>query len=64
MAFEIILWLACCFEAARTSRPHTFILTGWLSGVIYLKVVPPLGKDEGAIEFSLNVYQLLRFRLT
>ena len=28
--------------------------TGWLSGVIYLKVVPPLGKDEGAIEFSLN----------
>ena len=28
--------------------------SGWLSGVIYLKVVPPLGKDEGAIEFSLN----------
>ena len=27
---------------------------GWLSGVIYLKVVPPLGKHEGAIEFSLN----------
>ena len=27
---------------------------GWLSGVIYLKVVPPLGIDEGAIEFSLN----------
>ena len=27
---------------------------GWLSGVIYLKVVPPLGKNEGAIEFSLN----------
>mgnify|MGYP001430713754 CR=1 FL=1 len=27
---------------------------GWLSGVIYLKVVPSLGKDEGAIEFSLN----------
>ena len=27
---------------------------GWLSGVIYLKVVPPLKKDEGAIEFSLN----------
>ncbi len=26
----------------------------WLSGVIYLKVVPSLGKDEGAIEFSLN----------
>jgi hypothetical protein len=30
-------------------HPH-----GWLSGVIYLKVVPPLEKDEGAIEFSLN----------
>ena len=28
--------------------------SGWLSGVIYLKVVPSLGKDEGAIEFSLN----------
>ena len=27
---------------------------GWVSGVIYLKVVPSLGKDEGAIEFSLN----------
>tara|TARA_B100000700_G_C15059156_1_gene864570 strand:+ start:394 stop:1992 length:1599 start_codon:yes stop_codon:yes gene_type:complete len=27
---------------------------GWLSGVIYLKVVPPLDKHEGAIEFSLN----------
>ena len=27
---------------------------GWLSGVIYLKVVPSLGKGEGAIEFSLN----------
>ena len=27
---------------------------GWLSGVIYLKVVPSLGQDEGAIEFSLN----------
>ena len=25
-----------------------------LSGVIYLKVVPALGKNEGAIEFSLN----------
>ena len=28
--------------------------TGWLSGVVYLKVVPALGKSEGAIEFSLN----------
>ena len=27
---------------------------GWLSGVIYLKVVPSLEKGEGAIEFSLN----------
>ncbi len=27
---------------------------GWLSGVIYLKVVPSRGKDEGAIEFGLN----------
>jgi len=27
---------------------------GWLSGVIYLKTVPTLGKDEGAIQFTLN----------
>ena len=27
---------------------------GWLSGVIYLKVVPHLEKNEGAIELSLN----------
>ena len=27
---------------------------GWLSGVIYLKVVPHLKKNEGAIEFSMN----------
>ena len=28
--------------------------TGWLSGVIYLKVVPTMGKQEGAIEFTLD----------
>ena len=28
--------------------------SGWLSGVIYLKVVPSCDKNEGAIEFSLN----------
>jgi len=28
--------------------------SGWLSGVIYLKVVPTLEKDEGAIELGLN----------
>jgi Flp pilus assembly protein TadD len=28
--------------------------SGWLSGVIYLKVVPSLGQNEGAIEFGLN----------
>ena len=27
---------------------------GWLSGVIYLKVVPPLDNNQGAIKFSLN----------
>ena len=26
---------------------------GWLSGVIYLKVVPSLNKNEGAITFNL-----------
>ena len=34
-------------------KPHIHP-DGWLSGVIYLKVVDPLEKDEGAIEFSLN----------
>ena len=34
-------------------EPH-YHPSGWLSGVIYLKVVPPLEKNEGAIEFSLN----------
>ena len=28
--------------------------SGWLSGVIYLKTVPSLEKNEGAIEFGLN----------
>ena len=27
---------------------------GWLSGVIYLKTVPPLKNNEGSIEFNLN----------
>ena len=27
---------------------------GWLSGVIYLKVVPSMEKDEGSIEFNLR----------
>ena len=27
---------------------------GWISGVVYLRIVPSLGKDEGAIEFGLN----------
>ena len=34
-------------------RPHIHP-SGWLSGVIYLKVVPSFKKNEGAIEFSLN----------
>ena len=38
-------------QGFQTSHIH---VGGWLSGVIYLKVVPPLKKDEGAIEFSLN----------
>ena len=28
--------------------------SGWLSGVVYLKVVPALDNDEGAIQFDLN----------
>jgi tetratricopeptide (TPR) repeat protein len=33
--------------------PHIHV-TGWLSGVVYLQVVPSLNKDEGAIEFGLS----------
>ena len=38
-------------QGYQTAHIHP---TGWLSGVIYLSVVPSLGKNEGAIEFSLN----------
>ncbi len=33
--------------------PHNHV-TGWLSGVIYLQVVPTLNENEGAIEFVLD----------
>ena len=39
------------YQGHQTAHIHP---GGWLSGVIYLKVVPSLEKDEGAIEFSLN----------
>ena len=39
-------------QGYQNAHIHT---SGWLSGVIYLKVVPSLGNDEGAIEFSLNL---------
>jgi len=38
-------------QGHQSAHIHT---SGWLSGVIYLKVVPSREKDEGAIEFSLN----------
>jgi tetratricopeptide (TPR) repeat protein len=38
-------------QGYQASHIHT---SGWLSGVVYLKVVPSLGKREGAIEFSLE----------
>ena len=38
-------------QGHQDAHIHT---SGWLSGVVYLKVVPPLGRNEGAIEFSLN----------
>ena len=28
--------------------------SGWMSGIVYLKVIPSANNDEGAIEFSLN----------
>ena len=38
-------------QGYQNAHIHT---SGWLSGVIYLKVVPSLEKDEGAIQFNLN----------
>ena len=38
-------------QGHQTAHIHP---NGWLSGVIYLAVVPSRGKNEGAIEFSLN----------
>ena len=38
-------------QGYQTSHIHPL---GWLSGVIYLKVVPPLENNEGAIEFNLS----------
>ena len=38
-------------QGYQTPHIHHY---GWLSGVIYLKVVPHLKKNEGAIELSLN----------
>ena len=38
-------------QGYQTAHIHP---SGWLSGVIYLKVVPHLGKNEGAIEFGLS----------
>ena len=40
-------------QGHQTSHIHT---SGWLSGVIYLKVPKASQKDEGAIEFSLHGY--------
>ena len=45
--------MVCDFKEKGYQDAHIHP-SGWLSGVIYLKVVPSLGKDEGAIEFSLN----------
>jgi tetratricopeptide (TPR) repeat protein len=36
---------------------------GWLSGVVYLKVVPPLNKDEGAIIFDVAGTNISEFHL-
>ncbi len=38
-------------QGHQTPHIHT---TGWLSGVVYLQVVPSLDKNEGAIEFGLS----------
>jgi hypothetical protein len=38
----------------QTSHIHS---SGWLSGVIYLKVPEASQKDEGAIEFSIHGYE-------
>ena len=38
-------------QGHQTAHIHP---SGWLSGVVYLMTVPSHGKNEGAIEFSLD----------
>ena len=50
--YDLISWHVILKKQGH-QNPHIHI-DGWLSGVIYLKVVPSFKKNEGAIEFSLN----------
>jgi uncharacterized protein (TIGR02466 family) len=47
MAWHVILKK----QGYQNSHIHS---AGWLSGVIYLKIVPSFKDNEGAIEFGLN----------
>ena len=50
--YDLAAWHVILKKQGHQGRHiHT---SGWLSGVIYLKVVPSFKKNEGAIEFSLN----------
>ena len=54
LKYELTSWQVILKQQGfQTSHIHP---EAWLSGVIYLKTVPTLNKDEGAIEFSLNGY--------
>ena len=44
----------CVFLKQQGYQDQHIHTSGWLSGVLYLKVVPTHDKNEGAIEFSLN----------
>ena len=50
--YDLISWHVILKKQGHQNR-HIHA-SGWLSGVIYLKVVPSFKKDEGAIEFCLN----------
>jgi tetratricopeptide (TPR) repeat protein len=50
--YDLTSWFVILKKQGH-QNPHIHP-AGWLSGVIYLKVVPSFKKNEGAIEFGLN----------
>jgi tetratricopeptide (TPR) repeat protein len=53
-SFDLTGWYVQLMQSGyQESHIHP---SGWLSGVVYLKTVDAMGRDEGAIEFGLRGY--------